>query len=285
MLQKNNFRNKYLPTALVLGICILLSSCGTVTELSDETYSLISLISIVATGTLIGFASVIIIYEGLKKITQTMNKKKRDKIKAKHSDSEPIEPGSVTNQHLQNEKDIHSDTAPVTINNASEEIVSINTKIKEIANVLESTDILRKEKKEIANDLKQYINGYNYSMLQDAILDLIEAYEYASHINNQLNETDSFDVKDVKGYINVISTHLEQGVKMVGIETFAPSIGNDFRTEPNTEIGKKIVVQDDSKIGKIAEIIKEGWRSKCPEDETERDIIRKSVVAVYTESE
>ena len=280
MFQKYRMLKVYSLTTFLAPVCILLSSCAQVTEVNDETYSLIALISIVATGSFLGFLSVIIFYEAWRQFNQIRNKKKSEKLIPDNSDVESADPRSTSNEDVREEPDLYSGTN--TLNNALNEIRSINTKINEIGKTLESTKILRTQKTEIEKELKQYVNGYNFSVLKLGITDLIDAYEYTSDAEKLLTDEDKGDLSKFSGYIKAISSYLQQGLEIAGIEQFMPEAGSSYQNSHGTEMVEKVTTDDTQKLGTIAKVIKPGWKTKLPDDITKQNILRKSTVSVYT---
>ena len=166
-------------------------------------------------------------------------------------------------------------------------LIPINEKMQKMLDSLETTSIVRKQKENLERSLVEYINGYNFSMLKNAIDELIDAYEATSDINTLFEQnTSSIDKDQAMNYTIGIFNYLQQGFQIAGIEQFQPEIGSMYQKEIGVELVERIVTQDKSKIGTIAKTLRPGWITTLPEtDNLKRKMIRKAQVSVYIESE
>ena len=163
----------------------------------------------------------------------------------------------------------------------SDEIRKLASRIRSLEDSIETTTILRRQKEEIEEDLKKYVNGYNFSILKMALNELIEAYEFAIEAEEMLEKSSFPESSEVKKYLSPISMYLRQGLEMAGIEQFIPDTGIPYQITSGCELGEKTPTTDKELVGLISEVERAGWKSTLPTDSTQQEIVRNAQVSVY----
>ena len=164
---------------------------------------------------------------------------------------------------------------------ASDLMRNLASRIGSLENAIETTAILRKQKEEIQEDLKKYVNGYNHSIFKMAASDLIDAYEYLLDAVEILEKSSSPESKEITQYLTPVSMYLKQGLTAVGIEQFMPDKHVPYRSNPGCDLSGTTPTTDKEKEGLIAEVEKAGWRSTLPTDSTQKEILRNAKVSVF----
>ena len=204
-----------------------------------------------------------------------------------HDDSSQIDPNGFQDPNIHNQ-DLSTNVYQAAEGDANDNVLdtsdairNLASRIRSLEDSIETTAILRRQKEEIEEDLKKYVNGYNFSILKMALNELIEAYEFAIEAEEMLEKSSFPESSEVKKYLSPISMYLKQGLEMAGIKQFIPDTGIPYQITSGCELGEKTPTADKELVGLISAVERAGWKSTLPTDSTQQEILKNAQVSVY----
>tara|TARA_B100000686_G_scaffold18934_1_gene17449 strand:- start:1167 stop:2096 length:930 start_codon:yes stop_codon:yes gene_type:complete len=203
-----------------------------------------------------------------------------------HTDTTESSESEINEQYPSTEESqLEEELSVYNLTDATDAIHKLNARIRSIEDLMETTAILRLQKEKIEDDLKNYINGYNFSMLSIALNDLIESYEFTIEAEEMLEKRSSTESNELKGYLTPISMYLKQGLEMAGVEQFTPEIGTSYQQTPGCSLSGKLPTTNKDSVGCIASVEKPGWKTVLPADTNKQEILRNAQVTVFVLTE
>lgn len=145
----------------------------------------------------------------------------------------------------------------------------------------EAQQIIRRQKDSVEARLKEYQNGYNFLTFRNALVGLIEAYEYTNEVKRMLKNKADLEKQSFTGYIDAIEINLKQGLSDAGVEPFTADIGDHYQRAFGMESVGVIPTHDVDKVGTVAEVVSAGYITILPDERSEKQVVRKIQVKIF----
>ena len=158
------------------------------------------------------------------------------------------------------------------INEVNKILEQINNQITSLNEQVQSFRALAEER---GIELKQYKDGYNYSIVKSFIMGLIENIKYID--KNLLR--DEIKNSDFARYLEASKDKLELLLVAQGVEKYIPEVGNLIMETEGCKAVGTISTSEDKKVNLIQSIITPGYKLQLNKNES--NIIYDAEVIVF----
>ena len=158
------------------------------------------------------------------------------------------------------------------INEVNKILEQINNQITSLNEQVQSFRALAEER---GIELKQYKDGYNYSIVKSFIMGLIENIKYID--KNLLR--DEIKNSDFARYLEASKDKLELLLVAQGVEKYIPEVGNIIMETEGCKAVGTISTSEDKKVNLIQSIITPGYKLQLNKNES--NIIYDAEVIVF----